>query len=60
MKIDFHVHTKYSPDSSAEISEVLRYAKRRSLDAVAVTDHDTLEGSREARRLRRQDIPGRS
>jgi len=62
MKIDFHIHSKYSPDSSAEISEILRYAKRRDLDAIAITDHDTLEGNREARRLRKPDdvqiIPG--
>ncbi len=62
IKIDFHIHSKYSPDSSAEISEILWYAKCRGLDAIAITDHDTLEGNREARRLRKADdvqiIPG--
>ncbi len=55
MRIDFHVHSKYSHDSSAKISEILRYAKRRGLDAIAITDHDTLDGNREARRLRKPD-----
>jgi len=52
MKVDFHVHTKYSPDSNAEVSEILQFAKRRGLDAIAITDHDNLQGNREARRIR--------
>lgn len=55
MRIDFHVHSEYSHDSSAKISEILRSAKHRGLDAIAITDHDTLDGNREARRLRKPD-----
>lgn len=52
MKVDFHVHSKYSHDCSAEIGEILQYAKRYGLDAIAIADHDTLEGSRQARMMR--------
>lgn len=52
MKVDFHVHTKYSHDCSAEIGEILQYARRHGLDAIAIADHDSLEGSRLARQMR--------
>lgn len=46
--IDTHVHTSYSHDSLADISRVLSTAARRGLSAVAITDHDTIDGSRKA------------
>jgi hypothetical protein len=59
VKIDFHVHTRYSEDGSTSLRELLLYAKKQGLDGVAVTDHDTTLG---ARRLARQRqllvIPG--
>jgi len=62
MKIDFHVHTKYSHDSSAEVAKVLMFAKRRGLDAIVIADHDSLEGNRAARKIRSKHdvlvIPG--
>ncbi len=62
LKVDWHVHSEYSHDSSAKIRDILKYAKRRQLDAIAITDHDTLSGNIEARRLRGQNdvqiIPG--
>jgi hypothetical protein len=59
VKIDFHVHTRYSEDGSTSLRDLLLYAKKQGLDGVAVTDHDTTLG---ARRLARQRqllvIPG--
>lgn len=46
MKVDLHVHTRYSGDSLTTLRDVLRWAERRSMDAVAITDHDTIEGAR--------------
>ncbi len=46
MKVDLHVHTRFSKDSWSKIPEVLATAKRRDLDAIAITDHDTLDGYR--------------
>jgi len=48
MKIDLHVHTKYSPDSISSIERIIKTAKRKGMDAVAITDHDTAKGWREA------------
>lgn len=44
LKIDFHVHTCYSKDSSITLEQVICFAKKRGLDGVAVTDHNTVRG----------------
>jgi predicted metal-dependent phosphoesterase TrpH len=41
MKADLHIHSTVS-DGSAAISEIVEMAKGKGLDAIAVTDHDTL------------------
>jgi len=45
LKIDLHVHTRFSRDSKTTLREVVLYAKMRKLDGVAITDHDTVEGA---------------
>jgi predicted metal-dependent phosphoesterase TrpH len=46
LKMDLHVHTCYSDDATTTLREVVVYAKKRGLDGVAITDHDTVEGAR--------------
>jgi predicted metal-dependent phosphoesterase TrpH len=46
--IDFHVHTRYSIDSLTPPRLAIEVARRRGLDGIAVTDHDTVEGALEA------------
>lgn len=45
VKIDLHVHTVYSPDSLITLKELIFYAKKRGLTAVAVTDHNRVDGA---------------
>jgi len=45
VKADLHVHTIYSHDSLITPKDVVFYAKKRGLTAVAITDHDTVEGA---------------
>jgi predicted metal-dependent phosphoesterase TrpH len=45
VKADLHVHTIYSHDSLITPKDLVFYAKKRGLTAVAITDHDTLEGA---------------
>jgi predicted metal-dependent phosphoesterase TrpH len=45
-KADLHVHSKYSADSIIEPKEIVFFSKKRGLNAVAVTDHDNVEGAR--------------
>jgi len=45
LKIDLHVHTQHSYDGLITPEELIHYAKKRGLDGVAITDHDTIEGA---------------
>jgi predicted metal-dependent phosphoesterase TrpH len=45
IKADLHVHTVYSPDSLITPKDLVYYAKQRGLNAVAVTDHNRVEGA---------------
>ena len=42
---DLHVHSNYSKDSLITPKELVFYAKKRGLTAVAITDHNQIEGS---------------
>jgi len=45
IKADLHVHSNCSKDSLITPKDLVYYAKKRDLNAVAVTDHDQIEGS---------------
>ena len=45
IRADLHVHTTYSKDSLITPKDLIYYAKRSGLNAVAVTDHNELEGA---------------
>ena len=49
VRIDLHVHTRYSHDSAAPVSSVLQRCRDSGLGLVAVTDHDNIRGGLEAR-----------
>ncbi len=44
MKIDMHIHTKYSRDSVISPRFLIKTAIRKGLDCIAITDHDTTKG----------------
>ncbi len=43
--VDPHIHTDASYDSEASVDAVLAYAHNAGLDAIAITDHDTMDGA---------------
>lgn len=45
--IDLHTHSTAS-DGSMRPAELVRHAKQRGLSAIAITDHDTVDGIQEA------------
>lgn len=45
LKIDLHVHTSASRDSLTTPQDVLHWAERQGMDALAVTDHNTIEAA---------------
>jgi predicted metal-dependent phosphoesterase TrpH len=46
--IDLHTHSTAS-DGSYSPRELIREASRRGLNAIALTDHDTIDGLQEGR-----------
>jgi len=42
LRLDLHVHTKYSQDAFTDLEVIAQIAKRRGLDGIAVTEHDLL------------------
>jgi len=44
--LDAHVHTNSSPDSSLTPGQLLERLRVKGINAVAITDHDTLDGYR--------------
>ena len=45
LKADLHVHTVYSRDALITPEDLIFYARKRGLGAVAVTDHDRVDGA---------------
>lgn len=60
-EIDLHIHTTAS-DGTLTPSEVIQLAKERQLKAIAITDHDTVDGVEEAleegQRVSLEVVPG--
>jgi len=50
-KVDLHCHTWFSPDGLSSPEAIIAAARRRGLDRLAITDHDTIAGALEARKL---------
>lgn len=44
-KADLHIHTIYSLDSVIEPSLLIKVSKKIGLKAIAITEHDTIEGA---------------
>ncbi len=57
MKIDFHMHTKYSGDSNASPDEVVARAAAVGLDAIAITDHNEVKGASEVAQIAEKVAP---
>ena len=49
VRLDLHVHTKYSHDSAAPVRSVLDRCRESGLGLVAITDHNNIRGALEAR-----------
>lgn len=45
IKVDFHVHSGFSPDSISDINKLYNQAKKVGLSKLVITDHDTIEGA---------------
>ncbi|MEA1907784.1 MAG: CehA/McbA family metallohydrolase [Euryarchaeota archaeon] len=55
MKFDLHIHSKYSYDSFLRPDTIIKVAKKKGLDGVAVTDHNTIKGGIETSNINKDD-----
>jgi predicted metal-dependent phosphoesterase TrpH len=64
VRIDLHVHTVYSGDSSISINELSKWCSLQTkLDGIAITDHDNIDGYNRLMKIRKNEkepriIPG--
>jgi len=49
--LDLHIHSHYSTDSLCKPVDIIQIAKAKGLNGVAITDHHTIAGGREAEQL---------
>jgi predicted metal-dependent phosphoesterase TrpH len=61
IKLDLHLHSKYSEDGNGSPKEIIKILKKRGLQGMSITDHNTLEGNLKALKVAPKDfivIPG--
>lgn len=51
VRYDLHIHTNCSMCSIAKPEKILKIAKKKGMNGIAVTDHDTIKGAEIVRRL---------
>jgi len=56
MKYDLHIHSEFSSDGTMSPEEIVEYAKKRGLDGIAITDHNTVKGGLEAKKYETDDF----
>jgi predicted metal-dependent phosphoesterase TrpH len=51
LRVEFHCHTIYSKDSLVEPQKLVETARRKGIDRLIVTDHNTLRGALVAQKI---------
>ena len=51
LKADLHMHTRYSEDSLSPPEKIVQHCIKRGINCLAVTDHNTITGALEVKRL---------
>jgi hypothetical protein len=55
-RVEFHCHTRYSRDSLLEPASLLAACRRKHIDRLVVTDHNTIEGALACQKLDPQRV----
>jgi predicted metal-dependent phosphoesterase TrpH len=61
LKLDLHIHSKYSDDGKGSPEEIIKVVKKKGLNGLAITDHNTVKGGLEGLKHSSKDfiiIPG--
>jgi len=54
MKIDLHIHTRTGSDGNLSIDEIFKEARKRNIDLMSITDHDSIDCQEKAIALARE------
>lgn len=54
MRFDLHIHSNHS-DGKSSVKEIIKSALSKGLSGIAITDHDTVNGSLEASEIVREE-----
>jgi len=61
IKLDLHIHSKYSEDGAGDPKEIIKNLRKRGLHGMAITDHNSVQGGLKALKDAPKDfivIPG--
>lgn len=50
-RTELHCHTAASPDSLVKLKDLIKVARKRGIDRLAITDHNTIRGAVAAKKL---------
>jgi predicted metal-dependent phosphoesterase TrpH len=56
LRVEFHCHTIYSKDSLMRVENLLAACRRKGIDRIVITDHNTTRGAIEAQKVDSQRI----
>ena len=54
MRIDLHIHTKTGSDGNLSVEEIFQEAKKRNINLMSITDHDSINCQERAITLARE------
>jgi len=61
LKLDLHIHSQYSEDGIGTPAEIIKTLKKKGLNGMAITDHNSVKGGLKALKIAPKDfivIPG--
>ncbi|MCK5300364.1 MAG: PHP domain-containing protein [Thermoplasmatales archaeon] len=61
LKLDLHIHSQYSVDAKGTPREIIQSLKKKGINGMCITDHNTVKGSLEALKISPKNfiiIPG--
>jgi hypothetical protein len=56
LKLDLHIHSQYSDDAVGTPEEIIKILRRSGIHGMAITDHNTVEGSLKALKVAPKDF----
>jgi len=61
LRLDLHIHSHYSEDATGSPKDLMKSLKKKGLNGMAITDHNTVDGGINSLKLKSKDfvvIPG--